>query len=157
MSLEKAKQYLESKGFLNHIIEPDVTTGTVAEAAAALGVEPGRIAKTLSFLQGDKAVLILVEGDAKVDNSKYKHFFGAKAKMLTAEEAVERIGHAVGGVCPFGINAGVEVWLDESLRKFETVYPAAGNDHSAVRLTLPELEQACEAKGWVDVCKEPQA
>lgn len=156
MSLEKAKQYLESKGFLNHIIEPDVTTGTVAEAAAALGVEPGRIAKTLSFLQGDKAVLILVEGDAKVDNHKYKETFHTKAKMIPYDEVKHWVGHAPGGVCPFGINAGVEVWLDESLRKFETVYPAAGNDHSAVRLTLPELEQVCEAKGWVDVCKTPQ-
>lgn len=157
MSLEKAKKYLESKGCLDHVIEPEVATGTVAEAAAALGVEPGMIAKTLSFLQEDKAVLILVEGDAKVDNHKYKDTFHTKAKMIPYDEVEHWVGHAPGGVCPFGINEGVEVWLDESLRKFETVYPAAGNDHSAVKLTLPELEEVCEAKGWVDVCKEPQA
>lgn len=157
MSLEKAKKYLESKGCLDHVIEPEIATGTVAEAAAALGVEPGMIAKTLSFLQGDKAVLILVESDAKVDNHKYKDTFHTKAKMIPYDEVEHWVGHAPGGVCPFGINEGVEVWLDESLRKFETVYPAAGNDHSAVKLTLPELEEVCEAKGWVDVCKEPQA
>ena len=115
------------------------------------------IAKTLSFLQGDKAVLILVEGDAKVDNHKYKDTFHTKAKMIPYDEVEHWVGHAPGGVCPFGINEGVEVWLDESLRKFETVYPAAGNDHSAVKLTLPELEEVCNAQGWVDVCKTPEA
>ena len=156
MSLEKAKKHLESKGCLDHVIEPEVATGTVAEAAAALGVEPGMIAKTLSFLQGDKAVLILVEGDAKVDNHKYKDTFHTKAKMIPYDEVEHWVGHAPGGVCPFGINEGVEVWLDESLRKFETVYPAAGNDHSAVKLTLPELEEVGNAQGWVDVCKTPE-
>lgn len=154
MSLEKAKAYLESKGFLDHVIEPKVSTGTVAEAAAALGVEPGSIAKTLSFLQGEQPVLILAEGSAKIDNHKYKETFHCKAKMIPYDEVEHWIGHAPGGVCPFGINEGVEVYLDESLRRFETVYPAAGNDHSAVKLTIPELEAAAGAKGWVDVCKE---
>ena len=154
MSLEKAKAYLKSKGFLDHVIEPEVSTGTVAEAAAALGVEPGSIAKTLSFLQGEQPVLILAEGSAKIDNHKYKETFHCKAKMIPYDEVEHWIGHAPGGVCPFGINEGVEVYLDESLRRFETVYPAAGNDHSAVKLTIPELEAVAGAKGWVDVCKE---
>ena len=112
------------------------------------------IAKTMSFLQGEKAVLILTEGTAKVENRKYKDTFHTKAKMIPFDEVEEAIGHAPGGVCPFGIKDGVEVYLDESLKKYDTVYPAAGNDHSAVKLTISELEQAAEAKGWVDVCKE---
>ena len=154
MSLEKAKTYLENKGFLDHVIELDDSTATVAMAAEALGVEPGMIAKTMSFLQGEQAVLILTEGTAKVDNRKYKDTFRVKAKMIPFDEVESVIGHAPGGVCPFGINDGVEVYLDESLKKFATVYPAAGNDHSAVKLTIPELEQVAGAKGWVDVCKE---
>ncbi len=154
MSLEKAKAYLENKGFLDHVIELNDSTATVAMAAEALGVEPGMIAKTMSFLQGEQAVLILTEGTAKVDNRKYKDTFHAKAKMIPFDEVERVIGHAPGGVCPFGINDGVEVYLDESLKKFATVYPAAGNDHSAVKLTIPELEQVVGAKGWVDVCKE---
>lgn len=154
MSLEKAKAYLENKGFLDHVIELADSTATVAMAAEALGVEPGMIAKTMSFLQGEQAVLILTEGTAKVDNRKYKDTFHAKAKMIPFDEVERVIGHAPGGVCPFGINDGVEVYLDESLKKFATVYPAAGNDHSAVKLTIPELEQVVGAKGWVDVCKE---
>ena len=154
MSLEKAKAYLDNKGFLDHVIELNDSTATVAMAAEALGVEPGMIAKTMSFLQGEQAVLILTEGTAKVDNRKYKDTFHAKAKMIPFDEVERVIGHAPGGVCPFGINDGVEVYLDESLKKFATVYPAAGNDHSAVKLTIPELEQVAGAKGWVDVCKE---
>lgn len=154
MSLEKAKAYLENKGFLDHVIELNDSTATVAMAAEALGVEPGMIAKTMSFLQGEQAVLILTEGTAKVDNRKYKDTFHAKAKMIPFDEVESVIGHAPGGVCPFGINDGMEVYLDESLKKFATVYPAAGNDHSAVKLTIPELEQVAGAKGWVDVCKE---
>lgn len=111
------------------------------------------IAKTMSFLQGDKAVLILTEGTAKVDNRKYKDTFRTKAKMIPFEDVERLIGHAPGGVCPFGVPDNVDVYLDESLRQFETVYPAAGNDHSAVKLTLAELEQVANAKGWVDVCK----
>lgn len=154
MSLEKAKAYLDSKGFLDHVIEMDVSTATVAMASEALGVEPGMIAKTMSFLQGEKPVLILTEGTAKVDNRKYKDTFHVKAKMIPFDEVEKIIGHAPGGVCPFGIQDGVEVYLDESLKKFDIVYPAAGNDHSAVKLTILELEQVAGAAGWVDVCKE---
>lgn len=153
MSLKKAEAYLEKKGFLDHVIELKESTATVVLAAEALGVEPGMIAKTMSFLQGDKAILILTEGTARVDNRKYKDTFHVKAKMIPFEQVEEVIGHAPGGVCPFGINEGIEVYLDESLKRFDTVYPAAGNDHSAVKLTIPELEQVAAASGWVDVCK----
>ena len=151
MSLEKAKADLEQKGFLDHVIELKESTATVAEAAEALDVKLGMIAKTMSFLQGEKAVLILTEGTAKVDNHKYKDTFHVKAKMIPFDQVEARIGHAPGGVCPFGINEGIEVYLDDSLKQFTTVYPAAGNDHSAVKLTIPELERAAGAKGWVDV------
>ena len=156
MSLKRAEEYLENKGFLDHVIELADSTATVAEAAEALGVEPGMIAKTMSFLQGDAPVLILTEGTAKIDNHKYKETFHMKAKMIPFDQVEARIGHAPGGVCPFGINEGIEVYLDESLKQFTTVYPAAGNDHSAVKLTIPELEKVAGAKGWVDVCKEPE-
>ena len=154
MALEQAKKYLTEKGYADRIIELEESSATVQLAAEALGVEPGMIAKTMSFLQGEQPVLILTEGTAKVDNRKYKDTFHVKAKMIPFGEVEEKIGHAPGGVCPFGINEGVEVYLDESLKQFETVYPAAGNDHSAVKLTIPELEQIAGAKGWVDVCKE---
>ena len=153
MSLEKALADLERKGFLDHVMELEASTATAAQAAEALGVEPGRIAKTMSFLQEDKAVLILTEGTARVDNRKYKDTFHMKAKMIPFEEVEATIGHAPGGVCPFGVHAGIAVYLDESLKAFDTVYPAAGDDHSAVKLTIAELEQVCDAKGWVDVCK----
>lgn len=156
MSQKKAENYLEQKGFLDHVIRLEASTATVAEAADALGVEPGMIAKTMSFLQDDQPVLILTEGTARVENRKYKDTFHIKAKMIPFEEVEQWIGHAPGGVCPFGINDGVKVYLDESLRRFETVYPAAGDDHSAVRLTIPELEEVAGAVGWVDVCKELQ-
>ena len=160
MSIEKAKAYLKEKGLLEHVVELEASTATVEEAAMALGVAPGMIAKTMSFLQGEQPVLILTEGTAKVDNRKYKDTFHTKAKMIPFDQVEQRIGHAPGGVCPFGVKDGVEVYLDESLRQFETVYPAAGNDHSAVRLTIRELEQAAGARGWVDVCRartEPAA
>ena len=156
MSLEKAKADLDKKGFLDHVIELADSTAKVAEAAEALGVEPGMIAKTMSFLQRDAPVLILTEGTAKIDNHKYKETFHVKAKMIPFDEVEETIGHAPGGVCPFGINDGITVYLDESLKQFTTDYPAAGNDHSAVKLTIPELEKVAGAKGWVDVCKEPE-
>ena len=156
MSLEKAESYLKEAGFLDHDIELKESTATVALAAEALGVEPGMIAKTMSFLQGEQPVLILTEGTAKVDNRKYKDTFHVKAKMIPFEQVEEVTGHAPGGVCPFGIKDGIEVYLDESLKRFETVYPAAGDDHSAVRLTIPELEKVSGAKGWVDVCREPE-
>lgn len=154
MSLEKAKEYLDKKGFADCVIEMEDSTATVAMAAEALGVEEGMIAKTMSFLQGQKAVLILTEGTAKIDNRKYKDTFHTKAKMIPFEKVEEMTGHAPGGVCPFGAEEGIDVYLDESLKRFEIVYPAAGNDHSAVKLTISELEQASDALGWVDVCKE---
>lgn len=156
MSFDKAKKYLEEKGYADHIIELADSSATVQLAAQALGVEPGMIAKTLSFLNGDKPILILAEGTARIDNHKYKDTFHVKAKMIPFDDVEQYIGHAPGGVCPFGINDGIAVYLDESLKKFDTVYPAAGNDHSAVKLTIPELEQVSEANGWVDVCKETE-
>lgn len=155
MSLEKAKAYLAEKGYADHVIELKDSSATVQLAAQALGVEPGMIAKTMSFLIGEEAILILTEGTARVDNRKYKDTFHMKAKMIPFEEVENWIGHAPGGVCPFGIKEGVKVYLDESLKQFDTVYPAAGNDHSAVKLTIAELEEVAGAVGWVDVCKEP--
>ena len=155
MSLEKAKAYLAEKGYADHVIELTDSSATVQLAAQALGIEPGMIAKTMSFLLGDEAILILTEGTAKVDNRKYKDTFHMKAKMIPFEEVENWIGHAPGGVCPFGIKEGIRVYLDERLKQFETVYPAAGNDHSAVKLTIAELEEVAGAVGWVDVCKEP--
>ena len=154
MSLEKAEEYLKNKGMLDHVIRLEDSTATVVEAAQALGVEPGMIAKTMSFLQDDQPVLILTEGTARIDNRKYKGTFHVKAKMISFDEVESQIGHAPGGVCPFGINEGVNVYLDESLRQFDIVYPAAGDDHSAVKLSIEELEQISGAEGWVDVCKE---
>ena len=155
MSLERAKAYLAEKGYADHVIELEDSSATVQLAAQALGIEPGMIAKTMSFLLGGEAILILTEGTAKVDNRKYKDTFHMKAKMIPFEEVENWIGHAPGGVCPFGIKEGIRVYLDESLKQFETVYPAAGNDHSAVKLTIAELEEVAGAVGWVDVCKEP--
>ena len=153
MSLTKAKAYLERKGFADRIIIPEHSSATVTEAAAALGCEPGMIAKTLSFLQDDRPALILAEGTARIDNQKYKARFHCKAKMIPANQVEALVGHEVGGVCPFGVNDGVTVYLDESLKRHDTVYPAAGTDHSAVRLSIAELEQVCDYAGWVDVCK----
>lgn len=154
MSLEKAEKYLEEKGMRDRLIQLKESTATVVQAAEALGVEPGMIAKTMSFLQNEQPVLILTEGTARIDNRKYKDTFHMKARMIPFEEVEHWIGHAPGGVCPFGVKEGVTVYLDESLRRFSTVYPAAGDDHSAVRLSVDELEQIAGAKGWVDVCKE---
>ena len=155
MSLQKAQQYLEEKGYGDRIIVPEASSATVELAAAALGVEPGMIAKTMSFLVAGKPVLILTEGTARIDNHKFKETFHTKAKMIPPAEVEGYIGHAPGGVCPFGIREGVKVYLDESLKVYDTVYPAAGDDHSAVKLTIAELEEAAGAEGWVDVCKEP--
>ena len=152
MSIERAKKYLKEKGYLDRVIEPEVSTATVELAAAAIGVEPGRICKSLSFLIDDKPVLILAEGMARVNNKKYKAQFGKKAKMIPRDKVEEYIGHEAGGVCPFGLNDSVTVYLDESLRQWDVIYPAAGNDHSAVRLTPEELLEASGAAGWVDVC-----
>lgn len=153
MSIEKVKDYFRQYGMEGRVLEFPVSSATVELAAQALGCEPGRIAKTLSFLVGARAVLIVAAGDAKVDNHKYKAQFGVKAKMLSADEVTELVGHAVGGVCPFAVNEGVTVYLDESLKRFDTVYPACGSSNSAIELTIPELEQYSGFAGWIDVCK----
>ena len=153
MSIEKVRAYFRSLGIEDRVQEFPVSSATVELAAQALGVAPQRIAKTLSFKLDDRTLLVVAAGDAKVDNGKYKAAFGGKAKMLTPEEAVERVGHAVGGVCPFAVNDGVEVYLDESLRRFDTVYPAAGSSNSAIELTMQELEEYSGTREWVDVCK----
>ena len=153
MSIERVKAYLEQFGAAERVREYEMSTATVELAAQAAGVEPGRIAKSLSFKLEERTLLVVAAGDVKVDNVKYKNTFGGKAKMLTPQEAVERVGHAVGGVCPFAVKEGVEVCLDESLRRFETVLPAAGSANSCIELTLPELEKFSRASRWVDVCK----
>lgn len=152
--LERAREYLEKKGMADRIIIPDESSATVEDAARALGCRPAEIAKTLSFLQENGPVLILAEGTARIDNRKYKDCFGCKAKMIPTDEVERLVGHAVGGVCPFGVNEGVRIYLDASLKKHRVVYPAAGSDHSAVRLTVEELEQVLEEASWVDVCKD---
>ncbi len=154
MSIEKVRAYLEPLGLAGRVLEFDVSSATVELAAQALGCQGCRIAKSLSFLLPDGPILVVAAGDARVDNAKYKARFGAKAKMLTPSEVEELIGHAVGGVCPFAVNEGVRVYLDVSLRRFETVFPACGSASSAIELTLPELETASASRGWVDVCKE---
>lgn len=154
MSIERVRDYFAGLGLADRILEFDVSSATVALAAQALGCEEGRIAKTLSFHQGDKVVLIVAAGDVKIDNTKYKAAFGTKAKMLAFEEAEPLIGHAVGGVCPFAVNEGVETWLDESLKRFDTVFPACGSSNSAIELTPTELERYSGCLGWVDVCKK---
>ena len=153
MSIERVRAYLQTRGMADRIQEFDMSSATVELAAKALGVEGQRIAKTLSFKLGDRVLLVVAAGDAKVDNGRYKAAFGGKAKMLTADEAVTLVGHAVGGVCPFAVNDGVEVYLDESLKRFATVFPAAGSSNSAIEMTCEELEELSGAKGWVDVCK----
>ena len=153
MSIETARAHLARHGLEDRIIELDGSSATVALAAQALSCEPERIAKTLSFEQGDGAVLILAAGTARIDNPKFKAAFGMKARMLPADRVEEIIGHGVGGVCPFGIKPGVPVYLDESLRAFDIIYPAAGTPASAVRLTVAELERASEAVGWIDVTR----
>ncbi len=153
MSIERVKEYFGKFNMADRIQEFDVSSATVELAAQALNCEGCRIAKSLSFKVADKPIVIVAAGDAKVDNAKYKHQFGAKAKMLTVEEAVELIGHAVGGVCPFAVNEGVTVYLDESLKRFETVFPACGSSNSAIELTIEELETYSGYTEWVNVCK----
>ena len=153
MSIERASAHLAKYGLEDRIRELTVSSATVALAAEALGCEPARIAKTLSFENGEGAILVIAAGDARIDNAKFKHRFGMKAHMLSAERVEPLIGHGVGGVCPFGIHEGIPVYLDESLKRFDIVYPAAGTAASAVMLTLSELERASEADGWVDVTK----
>lgn len=153
MAIERVKEYFRQYDMESRIIELEESSATVELAAQALGCEPARIAKSLSFMVDGNAILVISAGDVKVDNAKYKVQFGTKAKMLTAEEAETLVGHAVGGVCPFGINEGVTVYLDESLKRFDTVFPACGSGNSAIELTIPEMEKYSGYEQWVDVCK----
>lgn len=155
MSLEKVQDYFDSCQMKERIQVFSQSSATVELAAKAVGCEPAHIAKTLSFLQGEQAVLIVTAGDVKIDNPKYKARFHQKAKMIPGELVEFYIGHAPGGVCPFAVKEGVPVYLDESLRRFETVYPAAGSGNSAIGLTIAELETHSKTCGWVDVCKAP--
>ncbi|MBR3842030.1 MAG: YbaK/EbsC family protein [Christensenellaceae bacterium] len=151
--IEKVREYFRQFGIEDRILEFELSTATVALAAEAVGCEPNRIAKTLSFMTKEGPILILAAGLARIDNKKYKAQFAEKATMLTPDQAIELIGHAVGGVCPFGIKEGVRVYLDESLRAFETVYPACGSPNSAIKLTIPELEKYSNSLGFIDVTK----
>ncbi|MDD3693437.1 MAG: YbaK/EbsC family protein [Oscillospiraceae bacterium] len=153
MSVEKVKEYFKRWGIEDRILEFDVSSATVELAAKALNCENGRIAKTLSFHVGDRIILIVAAGDVKIDNKKYKAQFGSRARMLAFDEAEQLIGHAIGGVCPFAVNDGVEVYLDISLKRFATVFPACGSSNSAIELTIPELEEYSGFISWVDVCK----
>ncbi|HBA68094.1 MAG TPA: EBSC protein [Lachnospiraceae bacterium] len=153
MAIERVKKYFSQYGIENKIQEFDVSSATVELAAAALHCEPCRIAKTLSFMVNEHAILVVAAGDAKIDNKKYKAQFGTKAKMLTPDEVETLIGHGVGGVCPFGINEGVAVYLDESLKRFGTVFPACGSSNSAIELSMEEMEKYSGYTSWVDVCK----
>ena len=154
MSIETVRLFLREKGFEDRIREFGVSSATVNLAAQAVGCEPARIAKTLSFLVDGGCVLVVAAGDAKIDNTKYKAQFHTKAKMLTPDEVTEMIGHAIGGVCPFGIKEGVKVYLDESMKRFDSVFPAAGSSNSAIELTCDQLEQVAQnCQGWGDFCK----
>ena len=156
MSIDRARAHLAAVGLDDRIMEFGQSSATVELAAQAVGCEPARIAKTLSFHVGDRVALVLFAGDARIDNRKFKDRFHTKAKMLGADEAEPLIGHGVGGVCPFGVNACCDVYLDESLRRFDVVYPAAGTAASAVRLAIEELERACSPCEWVNVSKLPE-
>lgn len=153
MAIDKVKEYFKPLHMEDHILEFDVSSATVELAAEALHCEEKRIAKTMSFLVGEQPILIVTAGDTKIDNAKYRHFFGVKAKMIPGEEVEAIIGHAIGSVCPFAVNDNVKIYLDESLRRFETVFPAAGSPNSAIELTIPELEKYSNFLQWVDVCK----
>ena len=153
MAIERVIEYFTKYNMEERIQEFDVSSATVELAAAALNCEPKRIAKTLSFMVDGHAVLVVTAGDAKIDNRKYKEQFGVKAKMLSADEVENLVGHAVGGVCPFGINEGIDVYLDGSLKRFDTVFPACGSSNSAIELTIEELEKYSGFKDWIDVCK----
>ncbi len=156
MSIEEGRAYFRALGIEDRVMEFTVSSATVDLAAQALGVEGARIAKTLSFKRGEGCILILAAGDARIDNHKFKAKFAMKAKMLTPDEVLELVGHPVGGVCPFGIKEGVDVYLDESLKRFETVFPAVGSPSSAIELNLDELFAYSKAVEWIDVCKLPE-
>ncbi len=152
MSIERVREYFRNEGIEDRIMEFPVSSATVELAAQALGTEGKRIAKSLSFLVRDNAVIIVTAGDGRIDNKKFKSYFGTKAKMLTPEQVVELIGHAVGGVCPFAVNEGTEVYLDESMKRVDTVFPACGSSNSAVEMTMADLEKYSGYRAWVDVC-----
>lgn len=152
MAIEQVKAFFEQYGMAGRVREFDVSSATVELAAQALGCQPCRIAKTLSFM-ADGPILVVAAGDAKIDNPRYKARFGIKAKMLAPDEVRTLVGHGVGGVCPFAVNEGVTVYLDESLKRFETVFPACGSGNSAIELSIPELERYSGFTAWVDVCK----
>lgn len=156
MAIEKVREYFKEIGIEDRILEFDVSSATVELAAQALGCEGKRIAKSLSFLVDGKAIIIVTAGDGKIDNPKYKAEFHTKAKMLSPDQVDELIGHSIGGVCPFGINPDVRIFLDESLKRFETVFPACGSSNSAIELTVDELYKYSNAEKWVDVCKLPE-
>lgn len=153
MSVEKVKEYLKKYNMEGRIIDIPTSSATVELAAQSLGCEEARIAKTLSFKLSDKCILIVTAGDVKIDNAKYRHEFNEKAKMLQFDEVEEKIGHPVGGVCPFAVNEGVDIYLDESLKRFNTVYPACGNNHNAIEVTPDELASVTGYIKWIDVCK----
>ena len=153
MSIERAREYLKKFQLEERIQEFEVSSATVELAAEALHCEPKRIAKTLSFLVQEDTILIVTAGDAKIDNGKFKAKFHTKAKMIPADQVEERIGHAIGGVCPFGVYENVKVYLDESLQRFQTVFPACGSSNSAIELEIPELERCSGFLEWIDVCK----
>jgi prolyl-tRNA editing enzyme YbaK/EbsC (Cys-tRNA(Pro) deacylase) len=153
MAIEKVREYFRRFDMESRIIEFDISSATVELAAGALKCTPERIAKTLSFQSEEGCILIVTAGDAKIDNAKYKTRFGMKARMLAAEDVLKMVGHAVGGVCPFEISEGIPVYLDVSLQRFETVFPACGSANSAIELTIPELELHANSSKWVDVCK----
>lgn len=156
MALDKVKEYFRKYGLDVRILEFNVSSATVELAAHALNTDPCRIAKTLSFMMQDKPILIVAAGDTRIDNQKYKVQFGCKAKMLTPQETADLIGHEIGGVCPFAVNEGVTVYLDESLKRFASVFPACGSSNSAIELSISELEKYSGYKAWVAVCKERQ-
>jgi prolyl-tRNA editing enzyme YbaK/EbsC (Cys-tRNA(Pro) deacylase) len=153
MAIETVRNYLKPWGRDKDIIEMECSTATVLEAAASLKVAPARIAKSIALNQGDRAAVVVIAGDMKLDNHKYKERFGIKARMLSPEEALHHTGHAIGGVCPFGLPVEVEVYLDSSLKRFDTVFPACGSGNSAIELTLDDLNEYSRNKAWVDVCK----
>lgn len=154
MSIENVKKEFEALGIADRILELDESSATVDLAAHALGCEPNQIAKTLSFQGAEGPILVVAAGQARIQNGKFKRTFGVKASMIKADEVEELVGHKVGGVCPFAVKDGVQVYLDESLKAFDSVYPACGSSSSAIKLSLPELEKYSKANGWVDVCKD---
>ncbi len=153
MSMEAARAHLKKWGKAEEILEFDMSSATVALAAEAAGVEPARIAKTLVFRKGNEVLLLITAGDARTDNAKFRAQFGDKPRMLGAEEVLERTGHAVGGVCPFGVKGALPIWLDVSLKRFDSVYPACGSANSAICMSCEALYEIAQASGWVDVCK----